>query len=155
MNYNLLKTVHVLAVILFVGNIIVTAIWKTLADRTRSPGVVRFGQRLVTVTDKALTGPGAVLILATGLLMMQQFGAEPMRLRWIHRGLGLFVISGLVWGAALVPIQIKQSRILRGLGDTDPIPEAYWRLGRWWMVLGTVATLLPLVNVVLMVMKPV
>lgn len=155
MSYTLLKTIHVLAVILFVGNIVVTAVWKSLADRTRDPRIITFGQRLVRVTDAALTGPGAVLVLATGLLMMGNFGEAPLRLRWIHMGLGLFVVSGIVWAAALVPIQVKQSRILRGLRDGDPVPEAYWRLGRWWMVLGAVATLLPLVNVVLMVMKPV
>jgi uncharacterized membrane protein len=154
-SYTFLKAIHVLAVILFTGNIVVTAVWKILADRTRDARIVRFGQRLVTVTDVFLTGPGALLVLATGLLMMQELGAAAMKLRWIHMGLGLFVVSGLLWGACLVPIQRKQSRILRSLKDGEPVPESYWRLGRWWMVLGSVAALLPLVNVVLMVFKPV
>jgi uncharacterized membrane protein len=153
-NYSLLKSIHVLAVILFTGNIVVTAIWKTLADRTRDPRIVAFGQRLVTVTDLFLTGPGAVLVLVTGLSMMGAFGPDPMKLRWIHMGLGLFLVSGVVWAAALVPIQMKQSRMLRSLGEGEAVPEPYWRLGRWWMILGTVATLLPLVNVFLMVFKP-
>jgi uncharacterized membrane protein len=33
-NYLLLKSLHVLGVVIFLGNIIVTAVWKALADRT-------------------------------------------------------------------------------------------------------------------------
>ncbi len=29
-------TLHVLGVVLFLGNIVVTAVWKTLADRSRA-----------------------------------------------------------------------------------------------------------------------
>jgi hypothetical protein len=37
MSYNAFKVVHLLGVVLFLGNIIVTALWKMLADRTREP----------------------------------------------------------------------------------------------------------------------
>jgi hypothetical protein len=33
--YLAFKVIHLLGVVLFLGNIIVTAVWKTLADRTR------------------------------------------------------------------------------------------------------------------------
>ena len=50
--------VHLLGVVLFLGNILVTAMWKLLADRTRAPGVVAYAQRVVTITDFAFTAPG-------------------------------------------------------------------------------------------------
>ena len=34
MSYNAFKVIHLLGVVLFLGNIIVTALWKMLADRT-------------------------------------------------------------------------------------------------------------------------
>jgi hypothetical protein len=34
MSYNALKVVHLAGVVLFLGNIIVTAVWKLLADCT-------------------------------------------------------------------------------------------------------------------------
>ncbi len=38
--YLLLKTLHLLGVILFLGNIIVTGWWKAMADRTRDPMII-------------------------------------------------------------------------------------------------------------------
>lgn len=43
--------VHVVGVVLFIGNIVVTAVWKTLADQTKEPSVIAFAQRIVTITD--------------------------------------------------------------------------------------------------------
>jgi uncharacterized membrane protein len=68
-NYLLLKSLHLLGVTLFLGNIIVTALWKMLADRTKSPSVVAFSQRLVTVTDFVFTVTGVLLIMITGRMM--------------------------------------------------------------------------------------
>jgi Predicted integral membrane protein (DUF2269) len=49
--YRAFKVIHLLGVVLFLGNIIVTAVWKMLADRTREPRTIAYAQRLVTVTD--------------------------------------------------------------------------------------------------------
>jgi uncharacterized membrane protein len=45
--YLALKSLHVLGVVVFLGNIIVTGVWKALADRTRSAPIVAYSQRLV------------------------------------------------------------------------------------------------------------
>lgn len=151
--YLTLKTVHVVAAIVFVGNLVVSALWKVLADRTREPRVIAFGQRLITVTDLAFTGPGATLVLLTGL-GMTTYGYGFFRMAWMQWGLGLFLVSGVIWAAVLLPIQLKQARLAREFARGAPIPDEYWRLGRLWMAFGTVATVLPLVNVYLMVFKP-
>lgn len=72
----------ILGVVLFLGNIIVTPVWKLLADRTQSPPVVAYAQRLVTVTDVAFTATGVVLIIVSG-----QGDGRGLRRR--PRGLGL------------------------------------------------------------------
>jgi len=152
--YALFKTLHVLGVVLFLGNLVVTAVWKTLADRTREPRVVAFSQRLVTVTDIAFTGLGAFLILATGMLLLIEIHRDPWQATWTAWGLGLFLASGAIWAAVLIPIQRKQSRLARGFAAGGDIPPEYWTLARRWRLWGTVATVLPLVNLVLMVFKP-
>jgi uncharacterized membrane protein len=152
--YRVLKLLHVFGAILFVGNMLVTALWKAMADRTREPKIVVFAQRLVTVTDFVFTGFGAGLVLASGLLMARVFGEEFWKLYWIAWGLGLFVASGLIWVAILVPIQVKQSQLAREFADGSPVPEAYWRLGRLWMAFGTLATALPVANLYFMVLRP-
>ena len=145
--------VHILGVVVFLGNIIVTAVWKMLADRTRDPRVVAFAQRLVTITDVAFTATGAALILGSGHAMAGAFGGigGPAWLTW---GWALFLVTGIIWLAVLVPVQVLQARLARAFRDGGEIPARYWRLGRVWAGVGAVAVALPLVNVFLMVLKP-
>jgi uncharacterized membrane protein len=63
MTYDAFKVVHLFGVVLFLGNIIVTAVWKVMADRTGDPRVIAYAQRLVTLTDWMFTAGGVVLLL--------------------------------------------------------------------------------------------
>lgn len=153
MSYQLLKSLHLLGVTLFLGNIIVTALWKAAADHSRNSTVISFAQRLVTITDIAFTAIGAGLIITTGLWMAGSH-AEIFQSTWLRWGFILFLVSGVVWVTVLIPIQIRQARLVRGFGRDSEIPQAYWRLAKRWAVFGTIATLLPLVNLYLMVFKP-
>ncbi|HEX5514093.1 MAG TPA: DUF2269 domain-containing protein [Gammaproteobacteria bacterium] len=153
MSYQLLKSIHLLGVTLFLGNIIVTAAWKALADRTGTPAVVAYAQRLVSLTDVAFTAVGAALIAISGLLMAGGHAAI-FSTAWLSWGYGLFIASGALWIFILIPIQVKQARLARGFQDAIEIPGQYWRLARLWAVFGTIATLLPLANLYLMVFKP-
>jgi len=152
--YLAFKTAHIFGAVLFVGNLLVTAVWKALADRSREPRIVAFAQRVVSVTDVVFTGLGAVIVLVSGMLMIVPYDIEFWNVPWIMWGLGLFVVSALLWILVLVPIQMKQARLAREFADGGEIPEGYWRLGRLWMVFGLIATALPLINVFLMVFKP-
>ena len=58
MAYTVFKVLHLFGVILFLGNIIVTALWKSLADRTGDLRIIAYAQRLVTVTDWVFTTGG-------------------------------------------------------------------------------------------------
>jgi uncharacterized membrane protein len=60
----------------------------------------------------------------------------------------------VIWIAILIPIQVKQARLAKHFGDDGTIPERYWRLAMLWYIFGGIATLLPLVNIYLMVFKP-
>lgn len=157
-DYRWVKLLHLLGVLLFVGNLLVTAVWKTLADRTRDPAIVAFAQRLVGVTDIVFTGPGAGLVAASGVLMGMSYAVEYdgafWRVGWIAWGLALFAMSGLIWVVVLVPVQIRQSALASVFAQDGRIPDEYWRLSRIWAVAGALATLLPFVNLYLMVLRP-
>ena len=146
-----LKSLHILGVSLFLGNIIVSAFWKVLADRTGNYAVVRFATRLVNVTDTVFTGFGATLLLVTGHLLAQNHGGV-LANDWILWSYGLFGVSGAIWIAVLLPIQFKQAKMLRGWG-TEEIPKEYYRLARLWSIAGAIATLFPLPAIYLMVAK--
>ena len=147
-------SLHILGVVLFLGNIIVTAVWKMLADRTQSPPVVAYAQRLVTTTDIAFTATGATLIIVSGQVMAEDFGGVFSGPAWLTIGWSLFIASGVIWVAVLIPVEVMQARLARGFRDQPTIPDRYWRLSRMWAVFGVIATLLPLANLYFMVFKP-
>jgi len=152
--YFLVKCLHILGVVLFLGNIIVTGWWKTMADLTKQPRVVAFAQRQVTLTDVFFTAGGAVLVLVTGIVNAHFFSMDYWHIRWLRWGLWLFIISGVIWALVLIPIQIKQARMARTFADGIDIPEPYRQLGRLWAVFGIIATVLPMINLYWMVVKP-
>ena len=151
--YLLLKTLHLLGVVLFLGNIIVTGWWKAMADRTRDPKIIAFAQGQVGATDGVFT-LGGILILAAagaGSAVYGGFSAKTPSIEW---GNAFFAGSGIVWVVALLPLQTKLSRIAKSFAQGGAIPADYWRLERLWVIFGLIATLLPLGAVVAMVFKP-
>ena len=163
-SYLLYKSLHILGVILFVGNIIITGWWKVMADRTRNPVIIAYAQRQVTLTDFVFTAGGAALVLITGVINAQAMGLvvkhgvvidlSTLTLRWLANGYWLFVVSGILWVLVLIPIQIKQARMARAFAGGGPIPALYWKLCSVWLWVGILATLLPLGNLYWMVFKP-
>jgi uncharacterized membrane protein len=147
-------SLHILGVVLFLGNIIVTAVWKVLADRTKSPPVVAYAQRVVTRTDIAFTATGVILIIVSGHVMAEDFGGVFGGPMWLTIGWSLFIASGVIWAAALIPIEVMQARLARHFAAELVIPERYWRLSALWSIFGAIATLLPLANLYFMVFKP-
>src|SRR5215211_698096 len=113
MSDNTWLALHILGVVLFLGNIIVTAVWKVLADRTRNPAIVAYAQRLVTVTDIAFTAVGVVLIVVSGNVMADRFGGTGGA-TWLSWGWGLFIASGVIWAAVLIPLEVMQARLAKG-----------------------------------------
>jgi len=152
--YLILKSLHILGVVIFLGNIIVTGWWKVMADRTRNPVIIAFAQRQVTLTDFVFTAGGATLVLATGVGNAMLHGMDFLRIGWLAWGFWLFVISGLIWALILIPVQIRQARMARRFQAGGDISQSYWTLGRIWIVFGLLATLIPLANLYWMVFKP-
>ena len=148
----MIKALHILGVSIFIGNIIVSAFWKVMADRSRNLSVMQFGVRLVNLTDMLFTGLGSALLIVTGHLMAQKFGGV-MNQEWIVVSYILFGISGILWLTVLVPIQIKQSKLIKALPGDAPVPKKYYELGKRWSVIGTIAIIVPLPAIFFMVSK--
>ena len=152
--YPLLKSLHILGVILLMGNIIVTAWWKLMADKTKDPSVIAFAQRQVILTDLVFTAPGALLAVTAGDSMAYGFMANTWDIQWLTWGRALFIASGIIWVTVLIPTQIKQARLARNFAHGKAIPDEYWKLSKRWNIFGAIAVLLPLVNIYWMVFKP-
>ena len=119
--YFLFKSMHLLGVVLFLGNIIVTGWWKYMADRNGDPLVIAFAQRQVTLTDYVFTAGGAALVFVGGVAMSVMAGLQTQF--WVLLGAGLFTLSGIIWAVILIPVQIKQARMAKAFKRNEPIPR--------------------------------
>jgi len=148
----LVKSLHIFGACLFIGNIIVSALWKVMADRTKNTATIQYATNLVNLTDMVMTGLGATLIVVTGHMLAQEFGGV-LSQQWILQGYILFAISGALWITVLVPIQIKQAKLLKNIEAAEEVPEQYFKLAKLWSLVGTVATIVPLPAIYIMVAK--
>jgi uncharacterized membrane protein len=144
MTYDILRLLHLLGIVLLVGNVTVTSIWKLYADSTRDPVVIAFAQRLVTITDWFFTFWGIVLLIVGGYGAAFLAGMDVLRDDWLVWSEVMFAAAGVIWLGLLVPIQIRQARMARAFVPGQAVPEAYLRLGRLWILGGSIATI-PLV----------
>lgn len=152
--FDILKLMHVLGIILLLGNITVTAVWKVFADRTRNGVIVAYGQRMVTGTDFGLTVPGIALTMIGGYGAMFEARYAFPGPGWLVWSQLCFIAAGVIWLGILIPIQVRQARMARGFADTGVIPENYQRLAGQWLAWGLIATV-PLISALyLMIAKP-
>jgi uncharacterized membrane protein len=153
--YLWLKLIHVLAVVMFVGNIVTGVFWHKHAMKTRDPRLLAHTMDGVIRSDRLFTMPGVVLIIASGVFAAVQGGFPLLGTPWILWTLILFGISGAVFGMRLVPLQ-RQLRAQAEAGAHGGAFDylAYHRLSRQWDAWGFVATGAPLLGLALMVLKP-
>ncbi len=140
MAYGVLKILHLLGIVMLLGNVTITSCWKLFADRTGDPKIMAHAQRLVTITDWAFTFWGILLTLVGGYGAMWVAGMDPIETPWILQAEILFVLSGLIWLIVLVPIQIRQARQARQFAKDGIVPDGYRRSGVVWLIWGLVAT---------------
>tara|TARA_B100000212_G_C27292855_1_gene498062 strand:+ start:276 stop:749 length:474 start_codon:yes stop_codon:yes gene_type:complete len=151
-SYEIAKFIHLTGVVMLMGNITVTAIWKYFADRTNSPVVLAFAQKLVTYTDWSMTFWGVLLLMGGGYLMVF-FASWPLTQHWLLWSQLLFVIAGLIWLLVLVPIQVRQARLTTTFSDHD-VGDQYRNLSRRWLIWGLISTVPLLAATWLMIAKP-
>ena len=147
---------HVAGAIVFLGNIVVTAVWLALAERMGGREVLRFAARTVARADLIFTAPGVVLVLGNGLAMAaDRWGGWSgfHEHSWLTSALVLFALSGVLWVGLLLPYQFRMIRLAESGGDTQLPGEFFSTLHRWY-VWGGVAILLPVLSLLLMVNKP-
>jgi uncharacterized membrane protein len=152
MSYTLLKAIHILAMSLFFGAGLASAIMKLRADRTGDLRVMVFTARHIVWADWLFTIPAGVVLPVSGLWMAHQ-SKLPWTSGWIATGILLYAVAGLCWVPAAV-LQIRMRRAAEhALDNGDSLPEQY---GRWtliWIILGIPAFLAAMLTVYVMVSK--
>lgn len=149
----MLKTLHILGIVLFLGNIIISAVWRIVAQRSESKDVHLFSLKLIGLTDLFFTLPGVLLIIATGHMLAARIGGIAAH-GWIHMSYTLLLLSGIIWVAGLLPIQKKQKKLLNEAHSIKEAGIRYQTLNKWWTILGIISTVLPMAAIYLMIARP-
>ncbi len=149
----MIKLLHILGVVLFLGNIIISAIWRLLAQKAEDKSVHRFSIKLIQRTDIIFTVPSVILIAVTGHMLAVGLGGIGAH-GWIYHSYALLSVSALIWLVGLVPIQRKQLKLIEESHSLKEAGIRYKTMNKWWVILGTIATVLPLIALYLMVVRP-
>lgn len=153
MTYLLLKALHVISVVLFLGNIITGVFWKAHADRLGDLRARAQALDGIIKSDRIFTTPNVFVIVLTGVGTALVGHLSILGTPWILWSIILFGVSGAAFGI-VAPTQKKLlANVQAGIaGNWDE--AAYAALSRRWNLAGAVATGAPLIAVLLMVTKP-
>jgi uncharacterized membrane protein len=153
--YLLAKLLHVVAVILFLGNITTGLFWHLHAARTKDARLLAHTMDGIIRSDRIFTVPGVVLIIVTGIAAAIYGQLPILRTGWILWTLVLFLAAGVIFMIRVAPLQrrlraLAQAGVQSGSFDY----AAYRALAVRWELWGAAALLTPFAGLVLMVLKP-
>ena len=152
--YLVMKLLHIVAVIAFLGNIATGLFWHVHAARTRDPRLLAHTVDGIIRSDRLFTIPGVVVIVTTGIIAAVTGGLPLLRTGWILWTLVMFSLSGLIFMAFVVPLQ-RQLLVMAQAGTAGNFDYAgYAAVARRWEFWGAAALLTPLAGLMLMVLKP-
>jgi uncharacterized membrane protein len=155
MIYLILKVLHILSVIAFLGNITTGLFWKARADRTREPRLIAHTLEAIIASDRWFTIPGVIGIVGFGIGAAVVGGFPLLHTGWVLWALVLFTLSGVAFMAQVVPLQRRMAKLARQAAGDSPMDwNEYHQLSRRWHLWGGVALALPALVAVLMVIKP-
>ncbi|HVO73860.1 MAG TPA: DUF2269 family protein, partial [Ignavibacteriaceae bacterium] len=107
MVYLVLKLIHVISVVFFLGNITIGVFWKRFGEKNNDPKEIAAAFKGIIKADRLFTMPGVVGIIIGGFGAAGQGGFPILSTGWILCSLILFIISGAAFMAKLIPLQKK------------------------------------------------
>ncbi|MFD2206385.1 DUF2269 family protein [Kiloniella antarctica] len=153
MEYLLLKWIHIISSTILFGTGIGSAFYMFMANRNKDLRVMYFTIRHVVIADWFFTTPSVIIQLLSGLCLVH-LGGYDLTDTWIYWGLGLYFFAGICW-LPVIWLQIKMRSIIkRCLEEGGELPQQYWRMNMYWIVLGSLAFPAIIFVFYLMVYKP-
>ena len=94
--FQFILAIHILASVIFLGNLITTAFWKVRADRSGNLENMAMTSRSVLFADYVFTGPGIATLLVTGILLAGLSGWERFQEPWLGISLMLLLVTAFI-----------------------------------------------------------
>ena len=153
--YLLIKLLHVIAVIAFLGNITTGLFWHAHAARTRDPKLLAHTMDGIIRSDRLFTIPGVIGIIISGFVAAKYGGFPVLKTGWIAWTLAAFALSGLIFAIRVAPLQRQLYALAAASEQSGGFEYSRYRaLAVRWEIWGAAALLTPFAGLVLMVLKP-
>lgn len=142
---------HNVGVVMFLGSIVMSLIWALKTQAAQSDRLILFVISNISSFDNWLIKPGVLLIVLNGLYLSYQWGGVFSQ-AWIYMSMLMFILSGLVWGLKLIPLQKRILAVSDNVvqDNEQPLASSF----KAWLGWAILATLLPLIAFMLMLIKP-
>jgi uncharacterized membrane protein len=144
-----LKTLHVAAAVVWLGNFVVTGLWSVRAFAGGSAELRRFAVREILFTDVVFTFTAGAVVVMSGLTLTKMEGIAPWSTVWTRDALEIVIGSALIWLAVLLPLELRMQR-LAARDDARALRPSFV----WWNVGGWSMTVLLFAVIYLMLAKP-
>jgi uncharacterized membrane protein len=148
-----LKVVHVLAVVVLLGNLLMAPFWRKRLAALGGVQARAAANRSVRVADLIFTLPGWVVVLATGIMLII-YRDMGMRGGWLHLSLLLFLGWLVFWHILILRARkamIAQAEEAASGGQAPPELAQHERQWQQWSYLAAGIAVLILI---LMVIQP-
>ncbi len=152
--YLILKSIHLLAVVAFLGNIVTGLFWMKYARKTNNVSIIHHTAKGLIASDKLFTIPGVLIITAAGFYTAIQGGLPLLRTGWIFWPILLFTLSGLFFSFKVAPLQGKMRRVLEQVNREQVLENGMFdKLLKQWEFWGFLAVLTPIISFFMMILK--
>lgn len=149
----MLKFIHILSVVLLLGNLIIGAVWRWFAQSSSDQPIHKFSIKVLQRNDLIFILPTILLIGITGHMLALKFGGIAAH-GWIYHSYAFLTVATLIWALAVIPIQRKQYKLINQAHSLKEAGIRYHTLNRWWSIMVVVVIILLLVALYLMVTHP-
>jgi len=155
MNYYLIiKAIHLLAVVAFLGNIVTGLFWMKFARKTQDISIIHHTAKGLIASDKLFTIPGVLIITAAGFYAAIYGGIPLLRTGWIFWPILLFTLSGLFFSFRVAPLQGKMRRSLETINSEQMLETGgFDKLLKQWEFWGFMAVITPIISFFMMILK--
>lgn len=146
------KLIHIIAAIIFLGNITLGFFWKFRAEKLNERKRIVETFASMIKADRLFTMPGVTVLSIFGIGAALHGGYNLISTGWIFWSIILFIISGMAFMIKVAPLQ---KNILKLASDENDFSwEKYKLLSGQLNLWGIVAAITPWIAMVLMILKP-
>ncbi len=152
--YFFVKTIHIITSTILFGTGIGIAFFMLWANKTGDLAAKVYAAKTTVLADFIFTTPSVIIQPISGIILIKIMGYDFDELWLVLTYIG-YTISTICW-MPVIWIQIRLRNLaLRASADNEELPPEYYKLFRYWFLLGWPAFISLTAIFILMVTKPV